>query len=182
MSDLLAKLIFLRGEITSRKVCKMAGSSDKVNVLFVCLGNICRSPMAEAVFAHTVNQKQLRDRFGVIDSAGTAGYHVGETPDHRSAQTCRKHGVPVSHHARKVHKSDFINFDYILCMDESNLEDLREMAPAGTKATIKLFGEFDPEGDRIIRDPYYGGINGFERNFQQVSRASEGFLQSLGMI
>lgn len=67
-------------------------------------------------------------------------------------------------------------------MDESNLEDLREMAPAGTKATIKLFGEFDPEGDRIIRDPYYGGINGFERNFQQVSRASEGFLQSLGMI
>lgn len=102
--------------------------------------------MAEAVFAHMVNQKKLSERFGVIDSAGTAGYHVrstplsngrhphlcccccskvGETPDHRSAQTCRKHGVPVNHNARKVNKADFNRFDYILCMDESNLANLQ---------------------------------------------------------
>ncbi|CDH58381.1 protein phosphotyrosine phosphatase [Lichtheimia corymbifera JMRC:FSU:9682] len=157
-------------------------AADKVNVLFVCLGNICRSPMAEAVFAHMVNQKKLSERFGVIDSAGTAGYHVGETPDHRSAQTCRKHGVPVNHNARKVNKADFNRFDYILCMDESNLANLQEMAPAGTTATIKLFGEYDPQGERIIRDPYYGGSEGFERNFKQVSRASEGFLNELGLL
>ncbi|KAF7729215.1 hypothetical protein EC973_004744 [Apophysomyces ossiformis] len=138
--------------------------------------------MAEAVFAHTVKQLQLEDRFDLIDSAGTAGYHVGDTPDHRSAATCRKHGVPVNHHARKVSKADFNQFDYILCMDTSNYEDLQEMAPQGSTAVIKLFGDYDPEGERIIRDPYYGGNEGFERNYNQVTRASKGFLASLGMI
>ncbi|KAL0079847.1 phosphotyrosine protein phosphatase I superfamily [Phycomyces blakesleeanus] len=156
--------------------------SNQINVLFVCLGNICRSPMAEAVFAETVKQKQLSDHFGKIDSAGTAGYHVGSSPDKRSAATCRKHGVPINSEARKVNKGDFAQFDYILCMDESNLEDLQHAAPNGSKAVLKLFGEFDPKGERIIQDPYYGGSEGFEHNFKQVVRASEGFLKSLKLI
>ncbi|KAI8072763.1 phosphotyrosine protein phosphatase I superfamily [Gongronella butleri] len=155
---------------------------DKISVLFVCLGNICRSPMAEAVFQHEVKQRGLADHFGKIDSAGTAGYHVGETPDSRSAATCKKHGVPVNHRAQKVHARHYSEFDYILCMDESNLEDLEWMKPKGSKAEVALFGDFDPQGERIIQDPYYGSRDGFERNFDQVTRASEGFLKHLGLL
>ncbi|KAI8092555.1 phosphotyrosine protein phosphatase I superfamily [Halteromyces radiatus] len=153
-----------------------------ISVLFVCLGNICRSPMAEAVFAHIVQQHQLTERFKKIDSAGTAGYHVGSKPDSRSAATCEKYGAAVNHRAQKVTTQHFKEFDYILCMDESNLEDLLNKKPAGSKAVISLFGEFDPQGERIIQDPYYGGIDGFEHNFKQVTRASEGFLKHLGML
>ncbi|CAO3615812.1 unnamed protein product [Cunninghamella echinulata] len=126
---------------------------NKISVLFVCLGNICRSPMSEAVFAHTVKANQLNYHFQKIDSAGTAGYHVGEKP------ILVVYPLVISRH--------FDEFDYILCMDESNLEDLMDKKPAGSKAVVKLFGDFDPQGDRIIRDPYYGGIDGFEHNFQQ---------------
>ncbi|RKO83157.1 phosphotyrosine protein phosphatase I superfamily [Blyttiomyces helicus] len=155
-------------------------STEKTSVLFVCLGNICRSPMAEAVFRHVVTSRGLSDRF-VIDSAGTAGYHVGDSPDPRSVATCRKNGVPVSHSGQKVNKEDFSRFDYILCMDESNLADLKRLQPTRTKAKVSLFGDFDPKGDRIIKDPYYGGQDGFDRNYAQVVRCSEGFLKSLGV-
>ncbi|KAI9499305.1 phosphotyrosine protein phosphatase I superfamily [Zychaea mexicana] len=157
-------------------------SSEPINVLFVCLGNICRSPMAEAVFAHVVKQKQLDGNFGTIDSAGTSSFHVGENPDSRSASTCKDNGVPVNHRARRVTQDDFSKFDYVLCMDNSNLADLQEMKPAGSKATVKLFGDYDPQGETIIRDPYYGGNDGFQRNFKQVTRASEGLLKALGLI
>ncbi|KAL1920566.1 uncharacterized protein VTP21DRAFT_943 [Calcarisporiella thermophila] len=148
----------------------------KSSVLFVCLGNICRSPMAEAVFAHIVNSNGLAEQFE-IDSAGTAGYHVGSTPDERSVATCVKHGVKVNHRARQVSKQDFDKFDYILCMDESNLRDLMDMRPKNSKAKVHLFGSYDPQGKRIIQDPYYGGMSGFEVNFQQVSRCSLAFLE-----
>ncbi|KAJ1813341.1 Low molecular weight phosphotyrosine protein phosphatase [Coemansia sp. RSA 2599] len=158
-----------------------ADKTETTKVLFVCLGNICRSPMAEAVFAHTVKQRGLHDRF-VIDSAGTAGYHAGDTPDRRSAATCKRHGVPVNHRARQVQKSDFGTFDYILCMDRSNLADLESMRPRGSKAQVSLFGAYDEEQPgSFIEDPYYGGNEGFEVNFQQVARCSDGFLKSLGL-
>ncbi|ORX59415.1 LMWPc-domain-containing protein [Hesseltinella vesiculosa] len=160
----------------------MANDNANISVLFVCLGNICRSPMAEAVFSHTVKKHQLDQHFEKIDSAGTAGYHTGDAPDSRSAATCRKHGVPVNHRAQKVQAKHYEQFDYLLCMDESNLEDLQHMKPKGSKAKVALFGEFDPQGERIIEDPYYGGNDGFEHNFQQVSRASEGFLKHLGLL
>ncbi|KAJ2385736.1 Low molecular weight phosphotyrosine protein phosphatase [Coemansia sp. RSA 2603] len=152
----------------------------ETRVLFVCLGNICRSPMAEAVFAHTVKQRQLQDAFH-IESAGTAGYHVGDSPDRRSAATCRKHGVPVNHRAQQVTRSDFARFDYILCMDKSNLRALEAMKPSDSKATVALFGSYDEEHpNSIIEDPYYGADDGFEVNFQQVTRCSNGLLKRLG--
>lgn len=154
-------------------------ADSKISVLFVCLGNICRSPMAEAVFTAEVVKRNLRDKF-TIDSCGTCSYHVGESPDSRSSRTCKKHNVPVNHRARQIRQSDFDNFDYILCMDESNLEDLKDMAPKNAKKKIQLFGEYDPKGERIIRDPYYSGIDGFEHNFDQVTRCSEGLLSHLG--
>nr|KAJ3418781.1 hypothetical protein HK105_007851 [Polyrhizophydium stewartii] len=138
--------------------------------------------MAEAVFAHMVRQNGLEASFARIDSAGTGGWHAGETPDSRSAKTCAAHGVPVNHRARQVTKSDFAEFDYMLCMDESNFENLKRMSGGSSKAKIHLFGEFDPNGERIIEDPYYGGIDGFEHNFQQVERASRGFLKHLGLL
>ncbi|KAL6623729.1 acid phosphatase isoenzyme [Neocallimastix sp. 'constans'] len=154
-------------------------SESKINVLFVCLGNICRSPMAEAVFTYEVNKRNLSNKFN-IDSCGTINFHVGEDPDYRSSETCRKHNVPINHTSRQICQDDFNNFDYILCMDESNYEDLREIAPGNTAKKIQLFGEYDPQGERIIRDPYYSGIDGFEHNFEQVTRCSEGLLKHLG--
>ncbi|PVZ99850.1 hypothetical protein BB558_004108 [Smittium angustum] len=153
--------------------------TNKTKVLFVCLGNICRSPMGEAIFTHMVGTLSLSESF-VIDSAGTSSYHIGSQPDSRSVSACKKHGVPVNHRARQVTKSDFVEFDYILCMDEMNLNDLNRIKPSKSKAKVLLFGEFDPKGHKIIEDPYYGGASGFEFNFQQCLRSSQGFLKHLG--
>ncbi|KAI1320802.1 hypothetical protein EDD11_009759 [Mortierella claussenii] len=155
-------------------------SNDGITrVLFVCLGNICRSTMAEAVFNHALEKRGIAAEFEV-DSAGTASYHVGANPDARSAGTCRKNGVPMKHRARQVKTEDFHTFDYVLCMDEENLRDLKEMAPKGHTATVKLFGTYDPKGDRIIKDPYYGPQGGFDRNFAQCTRCTDAFLESIG--
>ncbi|KAJ2816754.1 Low molecular weight phosphotyrosine protein phosphatase [Coemansia erecta] len=136
--------------------------------------------MAEAVFTHIVRQRNLSDKF-TIDSAGTAGYHEGSKPDSRSAKTCTDNGVPVNHRARRVRVNDFSRFDHILCMDESNYEDLMDMKPKGSGAQVALFGSFSKnKDDLIIEDPYYGGSDGFSTNFEQVTRCSEGLLEELG--
>lgn len=143
----------------------------------------CRSPMAEAVFKHKVQELGYSDRFGLIDSFGTGGWHVGDSPDHRSASTCRKHGVPVNHRAQQISSRDFARFDYVIGMDESNKGDLLHMKPRDSKTRVALFGEWktDPQFSNIVLDPYYGGRLGFETNFQQITHFSEEFLkQELG--
>ncbi|CCD22662.1 tyrosine protein phosphatase LTP1 NDAI_0A05070 [Naumovozyma dairenensis CBS 421] len=154
----------------------------KISVAFVCLGNICRSPMAEAVFSHIVKQAHLEDKFEKIESFGTARYHIGEEPDSRSSATCRKHGVPVNHRAQQIKSGHFKKFNYIICMDESNFQDLQRIKPKDSPkefGNIYLFGHWNTNGkfNKIVDDPYYGGVDGFEYNFKQVSYFSEEFLK-----
>ncbi|EDO18307.1 hypothetical protein Kpol_1039p58 [Vanderwaltozyma polyspora DSM 70294] len=153
-------------------------SKPKISVAMVCLGNICRSPMAEAVFRHTVEQANLQDRFDRIDSFGTAGYHIGENPDPRSQSTLKKHKVPFNHKAQQIRGNHFDQFDYIIGMDENNVRNLKKIQPKGSKAKVMLFGDWNTSGkfNKIVDDPYYGGIDGFEYNFKQVSYFSEEFL------
>ncbi|KAK6459154.1 Ltp1 protein phosphatase [Scheffersomyces xylosifermentans] len=157
----------------------------KISVAFVCLGNICRSPMAEAVFKHKVKELGYSDYFDLIDSYGTGAYHVGESPDSRSTKTCKKHGVPVNHRAQKISHVDFQKFDYVIAMDESNKSDLLYIKPRSSTAVVELFGKWrtDSQYSTIVSDPYYGGINGFETNFQQLNHFSEEFLkQEIGEL
>ncbi|CAL9736615.1 low molecular weight phosphotyrosine protein phosphatase [Monosporozyma servazzii] len=158
------------------------GHKDKkLAVAFVCLGNICRSPMAEAVFAHTVKTQDLESRFSRIESFGTARYHIGESPDERSASTCRDNGVPVDHKAQQIKDHHFKEFDYVICMDESNLNNLRRICKDKSLLNkIYLFGHWNTDGkyNKIVDDPYYGGIDGFQYNFNQVKYFSEEFLKT----
>ncbi|QRW27265.1 phosphotyrosine protein phosphatase [Rhizoctonia solani] len=135
--------------------------------------------MGHAVLEHEAKKRELPV---VVDSAGTAAYHVGELPDERTVSTCKKaytsiYSVPINHHARAVKSSDFKTFDYILASDNANLSNLKSMAPKDSTATIALFGAY---GDnQPIADPYYGGISGFEKAFDQCVRYSNGFLDQV---
>jgi protein-tyrosine phosphatase len=148
-------------------------------VLFVCLGNICRSPLAEGVFAHLVRERGLDHRFE-IDSAGTGAWHVGERADRRSAEVAARHGVSLEGRARKVEPSDFARFDLVIAMDRDNLRDLQRMA-GGTshRPRVRLLREWDPEGGDEVPDPYYGGADGFERVYAMVRRSCEALLDDL---
>jgi protein-tyrosine phosphatase len=161
--------------------------TDPIRVLFVCLGNICRSPLAEGVFLHLAEQAGVAGRFEV-DSAGTGDWHVGEAPDPRSAEVARKHGVELPSRARQVTRADFERFDYIVAMDRENLWDLERMAratPGGrARAKIHLLRVDDPDrapGDdrHDVPDPYYGGASGFEHVYQMVHRSAHALLRRL---
>ncbi|XP_046877927.1 low molecular weight phosphotyrosine protein phosphatase isoform X1 [Hypomesus transpacificus] len=156
----------------------MAANSRK-SVLFVCLGNICRSPIAEAVFRKMATDKDVVDEWR-IDSAATSTYEIGSSPDHRGQACMKKHGVPMMHIARQVTKEDFTNFKYILCMDESNMSDLNKKAKSvkNSTAKIELLGSYDPEKQLIIKDPYYGGDEDFEKVYEQCVRCCKAFLEA----
>ncbi|XP_047507352.1 low molecular weight phosphotyrosine protein phosphatase-like [Pieris napi] len=154
-------------------------SGEKKKALFICLGNICRSPIAEGVFQKTVNDLNKGSEWE-IDSAAIGGWHVGNPPDWRALDTLKKHNVPYNNHARQLIKEDFNKYDYIFGMDDENMKSLNSKAPQGCRAKLLLFGSFDPEGDRIIRDPYYDSDSaGFEKCYQQSIRCSNGFLEQL---
>ncbi|MGH8289279.1 MAG: low molecular weight protein-tyrosine-phosphatase [Steroidobacteraceae bacterium] len=151
-----------------------------MKILFVCLGNICRSPTAEVVF-RAVAAREAPDLVLEIDSAGTAGYHVGELPDRRTRQAAARRGYDLSElRARVVEPHDFEHFDLILAMDRENLRALERRAPASVRERLRLFLEFAPEaGISEVPDPYYGGPNGFEDVLDLIEAASRGLLEHL---
>ena len=155
----------------------------QVKVLFVCTGNICRSPTAEGVFKHHVKEAGLAGRV-LSDSAGTHGYHVGEPPDPRTQRAASRRGYDLSAlRARQVSRGDFSEFDYVLAMDETNLLVLQRLCPPQHSNRLKLFMEFG--GDPAVRevpDPYYGGAQGFERVLDLVEQASKHLLDHLREI
>lgn len=149
-----------------------------IGVLFVCLGNICRSPLAEGIFRHLVREAGLEDRF-TIDSAGTSSYHIGDPPDSRTAEVARRRGVDLTSRGRQLAPADLTRFDWVLAMDGSNLEKVERMAArAHGTARVRLLRAFDPEaaGELEVPDPYYGGPEGFENVHDMVERACRGLL------
>lgn len=155
-------------------------ASNQTSVLFVCLGNICRSPLAEGVFRHMVDAAGLSERFD-IDSAGTGAWHVGERPDARAAMVAEQHGVSLECRARQLTEGDLQRFDYVIAMDRDNLENIRRMAGAtGSEAEVLLLRDFDPEGEGDeVPDPYYGGASGFETVYEMVQRSCANLLERL---
>lgn len=151
-----------------------------VKVIFVCMGNICRSPTAEGVFRKLIEVQGL-DRAIETDSAGTHGYHAGESPDRRARETAARRGVDLSDlRARQVGASDFDYFDYVLAMDEDNLRSLSAICPPDHRDKLVLFMEFAPHlRSREVPDPYYGAAGGFDRVFDMVEAAAEGLLNDI---
>lgn len=152
----------------------------KVNVLFVCMGNICRSPTAEGVFRHLVRTQKLEDRI-VTDSAGTHAYHVGEPPDKRAQATARQRGIELQDlRARRVTARDFEKFDYVLAMDRDNYAILEELCPPERLDRLSLLLDFAPSRpESEVPDPYFGGAQGFEVVFDMVEQAAQGLLQDI---
>lgn len=142
--------------------------SEPIGVLFVCLGNICRSPMAEGLFTLAVQQRSIQDRF-VVESAGTAAYHVGELADPRTREVLRERGLKLRSRARRVADDDFTRFHYILGMDDSNMSGLRRRCPDSER--WRLHKMLQPLGGADVNDPYYGGTDGFARNCAEIDAA-----------
>lgn len=152
---------------------------DQISVAFVCLGNICRSPMAEAVFKDIVKKANLSHKFSNIDSYGTANYHVNDRSDPRTIETCERHNVPIDHKGQQFRKCHFGKFDYVIGMDEMNLRNLNNIKPESSKAVVKLFGDWgtDSQFGPFVEDPYYGGDEGFEDCYKQCVHFSQEFLR-----
>ena len=149
----------------------------KVRILFVCMGNICRSPTAEAVFRTRVEEAGLAQHI-LIDSAGTHDYHIGDPPDARTQRAAIKRGYDMSMlRGRQVEAADFTRFDYVLAMDHANLAILRRLCPQDRHERVGLFLQYAKQHEeREVPDPYYGGAGGFERVLDMVEDAAEGLL------
>jgi len=152
-----------------------------MRILFVCMGNICRSPTAEGVMRHLLEDAGLADR-GEIESAGTGGWHAGEPPDERATLAARRRGVTLEGAARQVRPEDFRRFDLLIALDRANLRELLARAPDEEAAEkVRLLREFDPaaDGDLDVPDPYYGGDRGFETVLDMVEASCRGLIEEL---
>ena len=148
-------------------------STPEVQVLMVCLGNICRSPTAHGVLEKIIENKQMSPLIQV-DSAGTGDWHLGESPDNRSQQAAARRGYDLSpYRARQVEAGDFTRFDYILAMDRTNLKDLRASCPASHQPKLQLLLDYGDSGHESVPDPYYSGAQGFELVLDLVEEACE---------
>jgi protein-tyrosine phosphatase len=152
-----------------------------MKILFVCMGNICRSPTAEGVMRRLVEQAGLEERIE-IESAGTGGWHVGEPPDERATLAARRRGVTLAGAAQQVTRDDFRRFDLLIALDRANLRELLVLAPDEDAAErVRLLREFDPAAAGVldVPDPYYGGDRGFETVLDMVEAACRGLLDEL---
>jgi protein-tyrosine phosphatase len=155
--------------------------SDKQRILFVCHGNICRSPLAEGVFRRLVQDAGVRDRFE-IDSAGTSGYHEGEAPDPRTCREASRRGITLEHSARRLQPKDFERFDYIFVMDAENAAAVEKARPhSAGRAVVRLLRSCDATAgpSAAVPDPYFGGASGFADVHDMVERACRGLLVEL---
>ncbi len=151
-----------------------------VSILFVCMGNICRSPTAHGVFRELVRREGLEHAI-FVDSAGTHAYHIGKAPDKRSQETAERRGIDLSDlRARRAESADFEHFDYILAMDQDNYHGLMAICPRGMEDKLALFMDYAPHlKTREVPDPYYGAAGGFEQVFDLVEAAAEGLLADI---
>jgi protein-tyrosine phosphatase len=152
----------------------------KHRLLFVCLGNICRSPMAEGVFRRVAEEQGVLDRFE-IDSAGLGDWHAGQAPDTRAQQAAGSRGIDISgQSARQVTRADYVRFDLLLAMDGANYEELTQLAPKEARHKVRQFLDFAPHvGTRDVPDPFYGGSEGFDHALDLIEAAASGLLADL---
>jgi protein-tyrosine phosphatase len=148
-----------------------------MKILFVCMGNICRSPTAEGVMARLLAEAGLADRV-IIDSAGTGGWHIGELADERSREAARRRGIELTHRARQVSRVDLDRFDLVLVMDDDNLRRVTAMSDPRARAMVRLLRSFDPSAPEgaTVPDPYSGGPEGFDEVLDICERACAGLL------
>lgn len=152
-----------------------------IKVLFVCLGNICRSPLAEAIFKKMLQEQGLEDKIS-CDSAGTSDYHIGELPDERTIANATKNGLTLNHRGRQINKSDFSRFDYILAMDKGNYRNiaLAKEGLSNSKAKIFMMRQFENSNEPAeVPDPYYGGAEGFQKVYEVLQNANRHFVEYL---
>jgi low molecular weight protein-tyrosine phosphatase len=152
-----------------------------MDILFVCLGNICRSPAAEGLFNHFITELGL-EGLHRSDSAGTSSYHIGEPPDSRMTSVARERGIQFSGSARQITSADFNEYDFILVMDEQNFEEVLNLSPSpDASKKLMYFREFDPEanGDMAVPDPYFGGAKGFEEVLEMLTRTVKNLIDFL---
>ena len=149
-------------------------------VLFVCLGNICRSPLAEAAFRKAAEDAGLDVE---VDSAGTAAYHVGEPPDPRSIDEAKRHGIDISHYrGRQLREQDFAEFDYIFGMDNSNMANIARVAPENGSAKVGMLLDLVPGSEgRELSDPWYGGEDNFRATWEDVTMAADALVEMLAI-